>query len=95
MKSEFSRYDTADYLNTDEDIKAYLDAALEDDDPSLIAVALGNIARANNMSQLARETNMSREGIYKALSGSGNPSFTTIAKISKALGYRISIEPVA
>ena len=87
----FSRYDTADYLRDEQDIQAYLEAALEDGDPSMIAVALGNIARSRNVSQLARETHMSRDGIYKALSGHGNPSFSTIANLADALGYRISL----
>ncbi len=88
----FSRYDTADYLRDEHDVQAYLDAALEDGDPAMIALALGNIARARNISQLARETQMSREGVYKALSGQGNPSFATIAKLASALGYRITLE---
>ncbi|MGC3874903.1 addiction module antidote protein [Halomonas sp. GXIMD04776] len=88
----FSRYDTADYLRDEHDVQAYLDAALEDGDPTMIALALGNIARARNISQLARETQMSREGVYKALSGQGNPSFATIAKLASALGYRITLE---
>ncbi|WP_072822474.1 addiction module antidote protein [Modicisalibacter ilicicola] len=88
----FSRYDTADYLRDERDIQAYLEAALEDGDPAMIALALGNIARARNISQLARETHMSREGVYKALSGRGNPSFATIAKLASALGYRITLE---
>lgn len=88
----FSRYDTADYLRDELDVQAYLEAALEDGDPAMIALALGNIARARNISQLARETHMSREGVYKALSGQGNPSFATIAKLADALGYRITLE---
>lgn len=90
-KVTFSRYDTADYLRDERDIQAYLEAAVEDDDPAMIAVALGNIARSRNISQLARDTHMSRDGIYKALSGQGNPSFSTIAKLADALGYRINL----
>lgn len=85
---KFSRYDAADYLKTDEQIAAYLDVALEDGDPAVIARALGAVARARNMSQLARETGMSREGLYKALSGEGNPSFATVLKVARALGIR-------
>ena len=84
----FSRYDAADYLKTDEQIAAYLDVALEDGDPAIIARALGAVARARNMSQLARDTGMSREGLYKALSGEGNPSFATVMKVAQALGVR-------
>lgn len=88
----FSPYDTADYLETEEDIAAYLNAVLEDGDPSLLAAALGDIARARNMTQLAKTVGMSREGLYKALSGTGNPAYSTISKVAKALGLRISID---
>ena len=92
---KFSRYDTADYLKTEEDIVAYLEAVMEEgaDDPGFVAHALGVVARARNMSQLARETGMTREGLYKALSGDGNPSFATIAKVAKALGLRMTFAP--
>ncbi|MDR2155037.1 MAG: putative addiction module antidote protein [Burkholderiaceae bacterium] len=80
---KFSRYDSADYLQTDEDIFAYIDAVMEEagGDPAFIAQALGVVARARNMSRLARDTGLSREGLYKALSGKGKPSFATIAKV--------------
>ncbi|MEX3556326.1 MAG: addiction module antidote protein [Burkholderia gladioli] len=90
---KFSRYDTADYLKTEEDIAAYLDAVMEDGDPALVAAALGDVARARNISKLARDTGMSREGIYGALSGEGNPSFATVMKIAAALGLRLSFQP--
>jgi len=91
----FSRYDSADYLRTEDDIAAYLEAVMEEagDDPATIAHALGVVARARNMSQLARDVGMSREGLYKALSGEGNPSFATVMKVSHALGLRLSIRP--
>lgn len=90
----FSRYDTAEYLRTEEDIAAYLDAVMEagGDDPALIARALGAVARARNMSQLSRDTGISREGLYKALSGEGNPSFDTIVKVARALGLKVRFE---
>ncbi len=91
---KFSRYDTVDYLKTEEDIAAYLDAVVEDGDPTLIAAALGDVARARNVSKLARDTGMSREGIYRALSGEGNPSFATVMKIAGALGLRLSFRPM-
>lgn len=93
MAQKFSRYDTADYLETEEDIRLYLEACQEDGDPALIAAALGDIARARNMSQLAREAGMTRAGLYKALSREGNPSFATVAKVAKALGLKITIHP--
>ena len=87
----FSRYDTADYLKNDADIAAYLEAVMEEggDDPAYIMHALGVVARARNVSQLAREAGISREGLYKALSGKGNPSFATVMKVAGALGLRI------
>ncbi|CAM4489022.1 hypothetical protein SB00617_03563 [Klebsiella pneumoniae] len=72
MEVKFSRYDTADYLKTEADITAYLDAVMEDGDPSLIAAALGDLARTRNLSQLARDVGMSRQGLDKALSGDGD-----------------------
>ncbi len=93
MKNEtFSRYDTADYLKNDEEIAAYLEAVMEEggDDPAYIIHALGVVARARNMSKLARNAGMSREGLYKAFSGTGNPSFSTVVKVATALGLRIS-----
>ncbi len=91
----FSPYDSADYLNDPGDATAYLEAALEDgDDPTLIAQALGVIARSGNLSELARRVGMSREGLYKALSADGNPSFATIVKVAGALGLKLHFELV-
>jgi probable addiction module antidote protein len=84
-------WDAADHLETIEDIAAYLEAALEDGDPSLIVAALGDIARSKGMTQLSRETGLGRESLYKALSIDGNPEFTTILKVLKALGLRLQI----
>ena len=91
-RGKFSRYDTADYLTDDERIAAYPEAVMEEagDDPALIAQALGAVARARNISQLARDTGLTREGIYKALSAEGNPSFATVIKVAKALGLRVA-----
>ncbi len=93
MAEQFTRWDAADYLKTDEDVQAYLEACIEEDagDGRTIAAGLGAIARARNMAQLARETGLSREGLYKALSGEGNPSFATILKVARALGLRLEI----
>lgn len=84
-------YDTVDYLKTEEDMALYFEACLEEagDDPSFIAKALGDIARARGMTQLARDTGLAREGLYKALSGQGNPEFATILKVVKALGLQL------
>jgi probable addiction module antidote protein len=97
MTVKLTRYDTAEHLKTDEDIQAYLDAVLEEggDDPAYIIHALGIIARAKNMSQLARDTGLSREGLYKALSEEGNPTFATVSKVAKALGLQIKFQSAA
>jgi probable addiction module antidote protein len=97
MTVKLTRYDTAEHLKTDEDIQAYLDAVLEEggDDPAYIIHALGIIARAKNMSQLARDTGISREGLYKALSEEGNPTFATVSKVAKALGLQIKFQSAA
>jgi len=91
-KEAFSRWDAADYLKSDDDMAAYLQACLEEapDDPSLIAAALGDIARARGMVQLAKETGLTREGLYKALSKDGNPSLGTVLKVLKALGLKFT-----
>jgi probable addiction module antidote protein len=88
----FSRFDAADYLANIETAAAYLQATIDEsgDDPGAIADALGAIARSGNLSELARRTGMSREGLYKALSADGNPSFATIIKVARALGLTIS-----
>ena len=93
-KLKTTRWDSAQHLKTDEDMVAYLDACLAEagDDPAFIAHALGVIARAKGMSQLARDTGLGRESLYKALSGEGNPSFGTILKVMHALGVKLHAE---
>jgi probable addiction module antidote protein len=87
-------YDTAEYLKTDEEMALYLEACFEEagDDAAFIVKALGNIARARGMSQLARDTGLAREGLYKALSENGNPEFVTVMKVIKALGLKLHVE---
>lgn len=87
-------FDMANYLNSDEDIAEYLLQALEDGDAALLAAALGDVARARNMAQLARDTGLTREGLYKALSGEGNPSLSTVMKVMKAMGLKLSVQPL-
>lgn len=91
MTEQFSRWDASDYLATEEDIALYFDACLEEDpgDGSLVRKALGDIAKARGMSKLSRDTGLSREGLYKALSANGNPEFSTVFKVIKALGLRL------
>ncbi|MBR21206.1 MULTISPECIES: addiction module antidote protein [Microcella] len=98
MKAEtVSRFDAADYLPDVETAAAYLEAAIEEagDDPAVIATALGAIARSGNLSELSRRTGISREGLYKALSAEGNPSFATIVKVARALGLSIEFHASA
>ena len=90
MKNErTSVWDAAEHLETDEDMAAYLEAALEENDPSLITTVLGDIARAKGMSQIARQAGLGRESLYKALSPEGNPEFATILKVVNALGLQL------
>ena len=93
MKIKLRRYDVVNYLEDEQDIEAYLEAISELDDPALMASALGDVARARNMSQLARDTGLTRAGLAKALGPDGNPSFATITKVAKALGLRVAIVP--
>lgn len=97
MPINTTKWDSAEHLKTEEDMQLYLEACIEEagDDPSFIVHALGVIARAKNMSQLARDTGLTREGLYKALSSEGNPTFTTVAKVAKALGFKLSVQPIA
>jgi probable addiction module antidote protein len=82
-------WDAADHLATEEDKAAYLEAALLEDDAALIAAALGDIARASGMTDVARETGLGRESLYKALSPGGNPEFATVLKVVRALGLSL------
>lgn len=96
-----TRYDVAEHLRTPEEMAAYLEASLEEagDDAAFIAKALGDIARARGMSQVARDAGLSRESLYKALSGNRTPGFDTVLKVIHALGLRLhaetSVEPRA
>ena len=93
-KTKTVRYDVAEQLRTAEEMAAYLDAWLTEapDDAAGIARALGDIARAKGMAQVARDAGLSRESLYKALSENGNPSFATVLKVARALGVRLHAE---
>lgn len=91
MSLKTTRYDSADYLNSDEAILAYLEEALDTDDPAFIAQALGTVARARGMTQVAKDAGLSRESLYKALSADGNPEFSTVIRVVKALGLKLSV----
>ncbi len=91
-------FDVADYLRDENDMALYLEAILEGDgadDPRLLAAALGDIARAKRrMGELAQHVGVTREGLYKALSGRGNPSFSTVVKAARGLGVEIHFRPM-
>ncbi len=92
-----SHYDVSEHLRTPEEMAAYLEASLEvsDGDAAFVAKALGDIARAKGMSQIARDTGLSRESLYKALSGERTPGFDTVLKVVKALGLKLHAETAA
>ena len=93
-KTKTTRYDAAEYLRTPEEMAAYLEACLEEanGDAAFVAKALGNIARAKGMTQVARDAGVSRESLYKALSGERTPGFDTILKVVAALGLKLHAE---
>jgi probable addiction module antidote protein len=92
MTLETRPFDSSEYLDTEEGIEEYLKATCEDGTAAQIAYALGVIAKARNMTRLAEKTGLSRQALYKALSGRGNPEFATIQKVAEALGMRITFE---
>ncbi|MBK7422863.1 MAG: putative addiction module antidote protein [Propionivibrio sp.] len=96
MTEKFTRWDPADHLANEEEMALYLDACLDEDpsDGSVVRAALMDIARARGMSQLARDSGITREGLYKALSASGNPEFSTVLKVIKALKIKLHAAPV-
>lgn len=83
-------WDVTEHLDTEVAVAAYLDAVFEDGDPALIKAAIGDVARARGMTEIAAKAGITRAGLYKALSETGNPSFATIASVMKALGIRLS-----
>ncbi len=92
-KTVTTPWDPAEHLQTDADMAAYLEAALAEGDPALVAAALGDIARAKGMTQVARDTGLGRESLYKALSATGNPEFATVMKVIAALGLKLHAAP--
>jgi len=95
MPIKTTRYDAAEYLETAEDVVAYIEAAFEDGDPAIIKNALGVVARARGMTAIAREAGVTREALYKALSEDGDPRLSTLLGVLKALGIRLSTKPAA
>jgi probable addiction module antidote protein len=92
-KTGTRRWDAAAYLDNPAAIAAHVEAALEDGDPSVIAAALGDLARAKGMTEVARKTGLGRESLYKALSPDGNPELATVLRVVEALGLRLRAEP--
>ncbi len=87
------RYDSSEYLKSKDDMAAYLEAALSEGDPALVVQALGAIAKARGMAQIAKASGLRRESLYKALSPDGNPQFNTVLRVVNALGIRLHAEP--
>ena len=93
--TNFTPFDAADYLDSEEAVAAYLSAALDDDNPDLFLTALKDVARARGMTQLARDTGLGRESLYKALSPGARPRYDTILKVVRALGVTLHAAPIS
>ena len=93
MALQTTIWDAADFLDDAEMIADYLEVTLEDGDPALIAKALGSIARSKGMTEIAKKTGITREGLYKALSGDGDPKLSTFLGVIKSLGLRLTVKP--
>ena len=92
--SELSEFDAAEFLNSDEDVAAYLTTILEENDAALLAAAIGDIARARGMTQVAKDSGIAREALYKALRPGSEPRFETISRVCAALGVRLVAQPL-
>jgi len=92
-KITFAKYDSAEYINTKEDVIALLETAIEENDPDFLLSVIGDIARSKGMTRIAKELNIDRKGLYKSLAPDGNPSFKTVFKLFDILGLRVRLEP--
>ncbi len=90
---ELKEWDSAEVLETPEDVAAYLEAVFEENDPAFISYALGIVARSEGMTQIAKATGLTRASLYKALSAEGNPEFATVLKVITALGLKLRVAP--
>jgi probable addiction module antidote protein len=95
MTTGLKTFDASEYIETDEGARAFLEDAMETNDAAFIASAIGEVARAKGMSAIAKETGMSRESLYRALSGDGNPQLSTVLKVLEAMGLKLSVETVS
>lgn len=95
MAVTLSRWDASEYLDSTEMIQAYINEALADSDPRVLQAALGEIAKAKGMSEIAKQAGVGRESLYKSLSMTGNPSWQTISKVLRSLGYKLELTPTA
>jgi probable addiction module antidote protein len=93
MAEKLTPFDAADYLDNEETIAEYLTAIMEEDDPDLLLAAIGDVAKARGMAQIARDTGLGRESLYKALQPGAKPRFDTVMKVMKALGVKLHAEP--
>ena len=92
--SQLAEFDAAEYLNSEEELAAYLTTVLEENDPALLAAAIGDVARARGMSQVAKDSGIAREALYKALRPGSEPRFETISRVCAALGVRLVAKPM-
>ena len=91
---DLPEFDPAEHLKSEEDVAAYLTAIIEENDPALLAAALGDIARARGMSEIAKSSGITREALYKALRPNAQPRFDTISRVCEALGVRLVAQPI-
>lgn len=94
MTTKTRTFTAADYLDNEETIAEYLNLALEDSNPEMLLLAIGNIARARGMAQVAQDSGLGRESLYKALSGGAKPRFDTVLRVMRALGVKLYAEPI-
>ena len=93
-RSDLKTFDMAEYLDSEQAIAEYLSIVMEDGTPALLVAALGDVARARGMTQLARDTGLAREALYRSLSADGNPSFASVTKVLRALGVKLVPQPI-
>jgi len=95
MTTGFTKFDASEYIESEDGARVFLEDAMDTNDAAFIASAIGVVAKARGMSAIAKETGMSRESLYRALSGDGNPQLSTVLKVLEAMGLKLSVEPVS